>query len=130
MEKQIIYVATQGSYSDYRICAVFTDKALAEKYKNSLPDNWEGPRIEEYIANPHSKELNKNHKPYFLRMKKDGECVEIRIADSSYGFDGNNMGFDVRNNMYLNIFARDEKHAIKIANEKRAQLIAENKWNP
>jgi hypothetical protein len=30
--------------------------------------------------------------------------------------------------MCLHVLARDEQHAIKIANEKRTQLIAENKW--
>ena len=127
---QAVFLVTRGYYSDYRVCAVFTEKALAQKYIDSFAKAYYEFRIENYKLNPFSKELKSDYKPYFLRMKKDGTCTEIHIKDSSYGFEteGLDIGFDIHKDMYLSVFAKDEKHAIKIANEKRVQLIAENRW--
>lgn len=127
---QAVFLVTRGDYSDYRVCAVFTDKKLAQKYIDSFKEGRKRFSIENYKLNPFSKELKADYKPYFLRMKKDGTCIEIYIKDSSYGFEGedNDIGFDIHKNMHLSVFAKDEKHAIKIANEKRVQLIAENRW--
>lgn len=127
---QAVFLVTRGDYSDYRVCAVFTDKKLAQKYIDSFEKAYDEFRIENYKLNPFSKELKADYKPYFLRMKKDGTCTEIYVKDSSYGFESEDLdvGFDIHKDMYLSVFAKDEKHAIKIANEKRVQLIAENRW--
>ena len=63
-------------------------------------------------------------------MTKEGSCIEIRAADSYYGFEDGApcTGFDIKGDMFMTVFAKDEKHAIKIANEKRAMLIAEDCW--
>ena len=75
-------------------------------------------------------EEKNDYEPFFLRMTKEGNCNEINVKDSSYGFKDEDIdvGFDIHKNMYISIFAKDETHAIKIANEKRVQLIAENRW--
>lgn len=127
---QAVFLVTRGYYSDYRVCAVFTDKKLAQKYIDSFEKSYSEFRIENYKLNPFSKELKADYKPYFLRMEKDGTCTEIYVKDSSYGFESEDLdiGFDIHKDMYLSVFAKDEKHAIKIANEKRVQLIAENRW--
>ena len=46
-KEQTIYVVTSGDYSDYHIDAVFTDKALAEDFADTIIDS----RIEEYATN-------------------------------------------------------------------------------
>lgn len=128
---QAVFLVTRGDYSDYRVCAVFTEKALAEKYIDSFKGNsYEEFRIENYTLNPYQYELKNDYKPFFLRMTKEGNCTEINVKDSSYGFEDEDIdvGFDIHKNMYISIFAKDETHAIKIANEKRVQLIAENRW--
>ena len=43
-----IYVVTSGEYSDYGICAVFTDKEKAKLFCALREDWFEPPRIEEY----------------------------------------------------------------------------------
>jgi hypothetical protein len=130
-KKQAIYIVTSGDYSEYRICGAFTEEALAEKFIDSFSgDNYSEFRIENYALNPYQYELKNDYKPFFVRMMKEGNCIEIKIRGSSYDFEdeGAAIGFDVNENMYISIFAKDEKHAIKIANEKRVQLIAENRW--
>ena len=60
---------------------------------------------------------------YCVVMCKDGSVHESRIT---YAYEP----FFIDNYYRLNItaYAQDESHAIKIANEKRVQLIAENEW--
>ena len=125
-----VFLVTRGDYSDYRVCAVFSDEKLAQKYIDSFNLTYDEFKIEEYELDIYKNELRENYKPFFLRMTKEGNCTEIRIQKESYSFeDGKiDIGFDKDKNMYISIFAKDEKHAIKIANEKRAQLIAENNW--
>lgn len=128
---QAVFLVTRGDYSDYRVCAVFTEKALAEKYIDSFKGNsYNEFRIENYTLNPYQYELKNDYKPFFLRMTKEGNCIEINVKDSSSGFEdeGIVVGFDIHKNMYISIFAKDETHAIKIANEKRVQLIAKNRY--
>jgi hypothetical protein len=125
-----VFLVTRGDYSDYRVCAVFSDEKLAQKYIDSFNLTYDEFKIEDYELDIYQNELRENYKPFFLRMTKEGNCTEIRIQKESYSFeDGKiDIGFDKDKNMYISIFAKDEKHAIKIANEKRAQLIAENNW--
>ena len=123
-----IYVVTSGSYSDYGIDAIFDNKELAEQYIDAFEKGgYNEKSIEEFELNPFEKQIKVGCKPYFLRMDKQGNCKEIRVEDSSYGF-GSSPKFDFNKNIYHHVFARDEKHAIKILNEIRFQYIAMNKW--
>ncbi len=130
-----VYVVTSGCYSDYGIEAVFDDREMAQKFIDAFntKDRWDEMNIENWELNPFGKLIKENCKPYFLRIDKDGNTSDIRIENSSYGFgneDNNGMGFDINGNLYLHVFGKDEAHAVKIANERRTTLIAENKWNP
>ena len=122
--QEYIFLITSGSYSDYQFHAAFTDKELAEKYVKSfgLSNNFS---IERCKLNPHTKEVNENYKPYEIKMTKKGKCLRVAITDDCSYFD-NRFTYD--NHLVLSLFAKDETHAIKIANEKRAQLIAANLW--
>jgi hypothetical protein len=127
-----IYIVTTGEYSDYRICGVFTEKKLAKKFidlfKKDGYNNFND--IEKYPINPFKFELQEGYKPYFVRMDKEGNSSECNVSEYSYGFmpGDNNIGFDIKNNIYCHVYAKDKNHALKIVNEKRGQLIANNKW--
>jgi hypothetical protein len=128
---QEVFLVTRGDYSEYRVCAVFSEKALAKKYVDSFQRNsYEQFMIEKYTLNPYQYELKRDYKPFFLIMTREGNCIEINIKNSPYGFEDEdiNISIDRNNNMHISIFAKDETHAIKIANEKRVQLIAGNRW--
>lgn len=126
-----IYVVTAGCYSDYHIEGVFDDRALAEKFLAIIAD--EDKEIEEWELNGLQEEVA-NHprlRPYFVRMKYDGSVVEayhdeLSRSSARSGEDG----LDIRNNMFCNVFAENEEHAVKIANERRTQRIAEGLWEP
>ena len=127
-----IYVLTSGDYSDYKIVAIYDTKEMAEAMRISLNPNEAWPiTIEEWPLNPYSADLQKKYIPYEVIMGKNGDgYVSNRPECASLGYPGN-IDVDFPNNsinMVTICFAKDEKHALKIANERRVQIIAANTW--
>lgn len=124
-----IYIVTSGSYSDYHICSVFSTKKDANGFVGSFAkDKYDNFRVEEYELDEFKDQIKNHRSLYFVRMKENGDTLEIEKRSTFYR-DGccENM-FDVEKNLIMEVWADDEKHAVKIVNEKRVQLIAENKW--
>lgn len=129
MEEEV-FIVTSGDYSDYGIDAVFLTKDLAQRFIDSFDENqYTRFRIENHKLNPFKIELRKGYSAFFVRMDKQGNCKESYKYDTSFGFNSDkSYGFDIRDNIYNHVFAKDSIHAIKITNEKRAELIALDKW--
>jgi len=155
MEK-IIYIVTSGSYSDYHICAVFDTEELAEKYCQfyncyNPEESYKNYSIEEFTLNPAVTEIPKNLIPYRVAMTLEGEYSECRL--SSYNmvtekggeiecwdaalpkisaYTGQvipwNEKLESKQHIITFVLAKDETHAVKIVNEKRAQIVALNLW--
>ena len=119
-----VYVITDGEYSDYHIVAIFSNKDAAEALIAKIGEGG----IEEWDLDEFTPDFLKNHDRWFIRMKKDGTAIEAKKENNSYGITTREIGFDVNNDIYCSIWAKSKEHAIKIAGEKRAQIIAENKW--
>ncbi|MDY6862813.1 MAG: hypothetical protein SV062_07465 [Thermodesulfobacteriota bacterium] len=132
MKKQLVYIVTCGVYSDYHICGVFTNKALAQKYINCFNggNGYSEMKIEEWCLDPWNMELRKGYHAWFVRMAKGGDTIEIEKADSDYGYcsGATEYGFDIYYNMYAHVMAKNEEHAIKITNELRVMAIANDDW--
>ncbi len=114
-----VFIVTEGDYSDYHITGVFTTKELAQNFI----DAGCGDNIEEFKVNPYKVSLAKGYKPFFVRIGKGGDVKEI--------YDGSGYishGFDVKGGFYTTLFAKDEIHAAKIANERRTQILAQDCW--
>jgi hypothetical protein len=92
--------------------------------------------IEEFkLDSDAAQKVKKGHSLWHVRMLRDGivERVE-RIKLLPYNFDG--LGGLWRRThlgkpdcLESRVIAASEEHAIKIANEKRTQLIAEGAWD-
>lgn len=118
-----VYLVTRGEYSDYRVMGVFDSKEKAEyALKVYAADN-----IEE-------REMNAlpDHTPGYYRfgleMDKDGNT----IWTYQRGHDDEDWEEEYyplyEPWMFFHVLARDEEHAIKIVNEKRIRMLAENIW--
>lgn len=140
-----IYLVTQGNYSDYGVRGVFVDKDLATEYAAQISTKYDTARVDtrsimtELIAPI-------GYRGYTVMMDIDGntntvEPIEVgqwKDADSyaEYEFVCNNPGDwkDGGENIstgQFNFFINTDKGtegAIKIANERRVRMIAENKW--
>ena len=135
-----IYVVTEGEYSDYHVVAVFDNKDEAEQYAHIMAKS----DVEEYELNPELPTwINPNLQLYYVWMQENGDSTCYQRSydlnnkekypqihwDEKYRYPSGWVdkvfeGYQ----MLITVQAKDEKHAVKIANEKRIQLIANNQW--
>ena len=131
----VIYIVTQGNYSDYSIDSVYDNKKAAESRAFNISTVWDEGRVEEYVLNSTCEKMQ----PYWYGiMHKDGsldgyhgkassdDTQHIRFYPEreSLSRKGQTEG------AYLAycICADTELKAIKIANEHRAGLIGSGSW--
>jgi len=112
----MIYVCT--SVSDHRICGVFDNKGLAEKFCQKV-----GCDIEEWKLNPFANELEKGYSFYSVRMSKKGKVQEVRKINLLFDLEvDEGIQWIDRNAMCFQCVAMSREHAVELTNEKR--LIA------
>lgn len=141
-----VYVVTTGQYSDYQIRRIFSDRAEADAYRSFLV--WgvsdQEARVEEWILD---EDLADQHCIRVV-MQPDGMAAQVGPADWMHpGFDSFNP-FDRHSGgtrlRELRPSDRDltwgvvvlhgedleaaKVRAIKVVNEKRAQILAANLW--
>jgi hypothetical protein len=119
-----VYVVTSGRYSDYRIEAIFKKKSDAVTLASVLSD---GNEVEEWTVN-----TRRIIPLWSIWMKKSGDL------DEDYGSptaDIEEMGetegiytSEYEETGHFVILADTMKRAIKIANERRTIILANNLW--
>lgn len=141
-----VFCVEQGEYSDYKIVGVFStpEKAqqLIDKMKVDYAAENEGeemygssvPRIVERKIDPYVEELNQGLLVFEVIMARNGDTMRCANESFATAYDFPNVYGPCKIRRLINIedraihgyvFAKDEKHAIKIMNEKRVALIAE-----
>lgn len=121
-----IYIVTQGDYSDCRNIGVFTSREKAEAAG--------GDSIEEWLLD-NVQGAPGHYDYFFIVMDRNGNVRSSRTT-VPFGLQedpspvrqwpsGNNPDIGC---WEFHAWATDMTHAIKIVNEQRVQLIAENKW--
>ena len=113
-----IYVVTEGQYSSYRIVGFFSTKDKADAFKGKFDT-----RVEEYELD--NLEPGLYLSSYAVWMKRDGTCARVEerglVTPDAYRLLPGPY-------LFVQCFAKDEQHAVKIANEKRTQMIALGQW--
>jgi hypothetical protein len=116
------YIVTQGEYSDYKIVAVFSTRELAEAFLRVYDSQgtYDSADIEEHEIDPHQSEINAGLKVYEVTMDIDGNNAKAELNSDP---DAGTEFYILRNYQQFygrtTCWARDEQHAIKIANERR-----------
>jgi hypothetical protein len=120
------YIITTGNYSDYRILGVTDDKDLAEGFAEKF-----GGNIEKWkICDSKEFEPIKDKTRYEVIMAYDGKLLRvIDVPDNDVKTTSQIINWDCKMRLEVCCWANDKKHAVKIANEIRAQTIAEGKWD-
>lgn len=133
MSDKVILV-TRGDYSDYHICAAFRDMKLAEAYANHL-----GGDVEEIeILDDIEPLLREGLFVFYISINREGnipaEPWELSVKEydpktvyPNYTFYPD-FKLPERRSMGATILAKDKTHAIKIAGEMRAQILAADEW--
>lgn len=123
-----VYIVTEGKYSDRRNIGVFTTLDAA---------NATGGDVEEWFLDNIAGAPG--HYSFFqIYMDREGNVRSSRVTEY-YGKPPANphfiksgwtifWGIEMRGCLECSVWAKDLIHAVKIVNERRAQLIAENKW--
>jgi hypothetical protein len=132
----IIYVLTDGSYSDYHIEAVCSTKEIADQLHDKT--GWD---IDEFTLDNYSDALKPGYKNYIVYMERNGnstvkEILSLVSNEKDYKLFEKQMKYlgdghyDIiqKSSMQFYIATKSETHAVKIANELRAQLIANGEW--
>ena len=117
-----IYVVTEGCYSDYSICGVYSTKEKAEHAKVV----WLDSDIEEYELD----DLESKSNMFFYEVQMDVNGNTRKVSKTRPTIDAWWPCGGMQGDGFCSFFmwADNEKHAVKIANERRVQLIASNDW--
>ena len=139
-------LVTAGEYSDKRVEGLFSTPEKADDFKKKFPnEDWNDNTP--IVLDRESVVPVDNHKVYFVRMFKNGDTDSITVQDMTlysteraykkefyfqdrvWGGEDGRKRIDVPEKVIqIYVWGKDEKHAVKIVNEIRAQLIALNLW--
>jgi hypothetical protein len=120
-----VFAVSEGSYSDYRIVAIFSTREKAQEYIDSChAEQWSEKEIEEYDLDLPREELPGC---YEVRIKADGTVIESTWASwgrSNLPADhfGGNVYADYRDT--FRGFGETTEHARRSAEELRRATIA------
>ncbi len=128
-----VFIVTQGSYSDYHICGVYSTRALAESAVDELnrATTYYGDQdIEEWFID-NCAGAPGSRREFSITMKQDGTVTKFEMGDypscapSGERYRRHDTPADA---WCFNVMAETLEHAIKIVNEKRIQMLAMNDW--
>lgn len=141
-----IYAVSSGEYSDYRITALFSTRDLAQAYIDAVkrPDGYSDFNdIEEYELDPDTADLMRRgfsvwnvlmlHDGTVERVgRSDNSLYDVQDAPSHYIWPRSTApgykGTGAVDGLQSKVWAKTEKAAVKIVNEKRLQMIASGEW--
>lgn len=138
-----IWVIEQGSYSDYRVVGVYSSKKNAQLVCDAINagDSYDKATVAKWPVDQSVLEVSRGYKRFIVTMLRDGTVENIRGPEAICSYDMSSTlaiwkrteapaykGKGIPDALHGSVLAKDETHAIKIANEQRTQLIALGKW--
>lgn len=133
-----IYVVTAGDYSMYKILTVFDDKQLADEFvrrhNDALPGarDWGEAEVETYEVNKAARQVTNGTNAIAFSMRRNGDNY---FHEWQYDYDGpTTCKFGDwatptgEQCAHFVIWAKDRDSAVKAANERRTQMIANGEW--
>jgi hypothetical protein len=118
--KDKCYIVTSGSYSDYRINAVFTDLDEANEYINAMPHSDEAD-METWIMDEPREDWFETH----VTFNVDGNVVNVYTTEQCSYKRRRTIG--TRKNgteLWVIVYTYERDRAIKVAAEKRREYLA------
>jgi len=135
-----VFMVTSGRYSDYTVEGIFSTIDKAKAYMDYESRNTRYSKyndiVEIEVDNVYNFSIRDGYKCYYGNMDEDGNIDDHGITSFSITDPTDNHMFEnsyrieYDKSMTFEIKTVSEEHAIKIANDKRAELIASNQWNP
>ena len=127
-EDDTFYVITSGSYSDYHICGVTRNKEYAEFLRKKHTSPWDPAGIEAFMDGSQKEPIEDLRDIWEVDIYTNGPSKAHRIGSVKSGGKVNPKPWLYPNGDFeIYVVADDEDHAIKIAQDKRAEYMAERK---
>lgn len=125
-----VFIITKGSYSAYHICAVTTDPERAKRLAEIYSDRMDDACVETYDTEETPPMCPNGWLPFVVKFSQAGEVLKSSgRADIEGAFTpGVSAGKDFierRTRVRVDLYAPDWATALKIAQYKRAQFLAE-----
>ena len=119
-----VYMVTDGKYSDYSVDGIYSTMKKAELAKKLYDSSNEivEMEVDHYPDHPEGMFY------YKVRMDSAGNTDHVRIYNAAYKGEHVWLPWGDGSCVAFNVWARDEEHAIKIANERRIMLLANGEW--
>lgn len=119
-----VYLVTRGSYSDYHVCCVCSTMKKAEYAKRlyNADNDIEPYDVNHFMGHPVGTLW------YEVTMDRDGNVSKCKIENPEWANDVEWKPYGDGNRVTFFMWAKTDKHAIKIANERRVALIASEQW--
>lgn len=125
-----IYIVTDGSYSDYGIRSVFSSKERAQAY---IDERCKSGDIEEWGLDDWLDERQQGLKFYSVHMQLTGDGAKVKEDEPPSCYQNGWIGRPLNGHMpdwfAMTIWAKDAEHALKIANDRRREKIANGDKN-
>ena len=123
-ESTTLYMVTDGKYSDYTVCGIYSTRENAEYARRLF--NARNQTVEQKAdALP---EHPQGLLSYRVQMLREGEAVAVTRGGVEYPVCHEWAPYGDGKTVAFYVWAEDEPHASKIANERRAKLIALDQW--
>ena len=134
MEK--VFIVTEGEYSDYHICAVFSDAEIAEKFRKLyFGKHRDSSKVEPWTVDELCEFMAQGLYSFAVGIERDGDIVFCLRMGASYRKsedpgDEFLLSGSLTGERFLRciVGARDEEHAVKIASERRTRVLVEGRW--
>ena len=136
-----IYVVTSGEYSDYGINAMFSTQDAAERFVvelNGARYSWGTCMIEAWTLDEFAPPADRGLHPFHVFMWKNGSVADV--ARAGY-YDMRQPAREIMKRctrdgdwssgtpcLAVRGWFKDVPHAVKVANEVRAQIVALDRW--
>ena len=120
-----VYVISQGAYSDYHNIGVISDKKQAEAWSRA------GYGVQKWVVDAaiDAYVTPDGYSVFLVSMARNGDVIEIEVYnDPDYGgYESIDHAWWYDGKFESKCVARDEGQAVKITNERRAFMLANNK---
>ncbi|MHB8734246.1 MAG: hypothetical protein ACYC6M_02975 [Terriglobales bacterium] len=136
MRRSTIWVVEEDEYNDYRVVGLYSTEANAKV----IADRY-GGTVAEWPIDANIDDIRRGYSQWRIQMLRDGTVESASVPSNSYdpdcevqfwrrstAPDSRNLNPPPPDCLVVECWARDQKHAVKIANEKRTQMVARGEW--
>lgn len=128
-----VHIVIEGYYSDKQLVAVWSTKEAAQKQLDMSGDEF---HMESFELDTLTGRLTKGLSEWSIRMQRNGDLLYSTnhgICDDAYyptraHIHAPHWRANEQQYIHCSCWARSKEHAVKITNDIRAQIIAQDNW--